>query len=260
MVTLAAARNAFLKAGVTFGDHLLLHSSYKSMGGVEGGPAAFLQMLIDLVTPQGTLILPTFSFDFCSSGRWDARTSPSQMGIVTEIARQRPDGVRLVHPVYSFVAFGRYAPVLGRIRTKSGTGPGSLFTWLRAQNGLIGILGLSWQDSWTAVHHAEEMETVPYRFLKEFHGDVTDVDGTVERGAWQVYVRDWDRGVITAVDPMGVRFEALEMVCRQGIGAACLKVILARDSHEETVRVIRSGRAEGLLYQVVTPEQAKERP
>ena len=47
--------------GIHPGISLLMHSSYKSLGGIEGGAAAFFETLLDVITPEGNLILPSLT-------------------------------------------------------------------------------------------------------------------------------------------------------------------------------------------------------
>ena len=41
---------------------VLVHSSYKSLGGVEGGAEAVIDALMAWVGPNGTVLLPNFNF------------------------------------------------------------------------------------------------------------------------------------------------------------------------------------------------------
>ncbi len=43
----------FQQAGVNPGDTLLVHSSYKSLGGVDGGPQAVIDALLDGAHARG---------------------------------------------------------------------------------------------------------------------------------------------------------------------------------------------------------------
>lgn len=51
--------------GVAEGMTLLVHSSLSSLGWVCGGPVAVVQALMDALTPSGTLVMPTFTGDYC---------------------------------------------------------------------------------------------------------------------------------------------------------------------------------------------------
>lgn len=54
----------FRQTGLTAGEVVLVHSSYKSLGPVDGGPQAVVDALLEVITPTGTLIIPTFNFNF----------------------------------------------------------------------------------------------------------------------------------------------------------------------------------------------------
>lgn len=48
-------RNLGLKKGMT----VIVHSSLKSLGWVVGGPIAVVQALMDVLSEEGTLVMPT---------------------------------------------------------------------------------------------------------------------------------------------------------------------------------------------------------
>ena len=48
--------------GVREGDSILIHSSYKSMGGIEGGIKTLIDALLAVIGDKGTLIAPTLTF------------------------------------------------------------------------------------------------------------------------------------------------------------------------------------------------------
>ena len=64
MLTFEQLLEGFRHLGVEQDDPLLVHSSYKSFGEVEGGPQTVVRALEGALGPQGTLIMPTFNFDF----------------------------------------------------------------------------------------------------------------------------------------------------------------------------------------------------
>ena len=47
----------------------------------------YFRLLINYLGEKGTLIIPTFNFDFCSGKIYDIKNTKSQMGIFSEIAR-----------------------------------------------------------------------------------------------------------------------------------------------------------------------------
>lgn len=196
---------------------------------------------------SGTLLLPLFNFDFAAGAPFDIRTTPSKMGALTEAGRLNVDAVRTGHPIYSFAAIGAHADQFRGVTNYSGYGTDSPFGILHRLGGSIAILDLSDQESMTFYHYVEESLDVPYRYHKAFEGDYTDGLGRTSRRTFGLFVRD--RGIETAVDPMGERLWEMGLYtgCRHGQGAG-LRVIEANAVYDATASVICAGQARGLLY------------
>jgi aminoglycoside 3-N-acetyltransferase len=250
MLTFEKLLEGFRKLGVQEGDTLLVHSSYKSFGEVEGGPQTVIRALEAALGTDGdgTLIMPTFNFDFNKGAPWDVRTTPSKMGVLTELVRTDPHAKRVFHPFYSFAILGKHAEMLGSLRYKSAYERNSVFGKLRDLDGKIMVIGLSYTNSMTFFHHIEQMEGVDYRFLKQFTGEVTDENGNTYTDTFEMLVRDIDKGVITEVDPMGALMEERGVIKSARIGDADVKLMKANEVYEFTAREMR--RDPHLLYYV----------
>jgi aminoglycoside 3-N-acetyltransferase len=244
----------FSDLGVTAGDILLVHSSYKSLGGVEGGPQTVIDALLAVLGENGTLIMPTFNFDFCKGVPWDVRNTPSQMGVITNMVRENPNAKRVFHPIYSFAVLGKQADALTRERYKSSFEEKSLFGKLRALGGKIMIIGLSYTNSMTFFHHVEEMEGVDYRYIKAFTGQVTEEDGRTYEDTFTMLVRDLDKGVITEVNPMGALMEEAGIISVRKIGETDVKLMRADDVYRFTAREMR--RDPQLLYTTMSDQKS----
>ena len=238
----------FKNNGLAAGDTLLVHSSYKSLGGVEGGPQTVIDALLEVLTPTGTLIMPNFNFDFCKGAPWDVRSTPSKMGAITELVREDPRAKRVFHPIYSFAIIGKHAETLTAERYTSSYGANSVFGRLRQLDGKIMVIGLSYTNSMTFFHHIEEMEGVDYRYMKSFTGQVTDWDGTTSEQTFTMLVRDLDRGVHTEVDPMGALMEQAGIITVRKIGEAKVCLMKANEVYEFTAREMK--REPTLLYYI----------
>ena len=250
MLTFEKLVEAFCRLGVEEGDTLLVHSSYKSFGEVEGGPQTVIHALEAALgtDKDGTLIMPTFNFDFNKGLPWDVRTTPSKMGVLTELVRKDPRAKRVFHPFYSFAILGKQAEMLGALRYKSAYERDSVFGKLRDLDGKIMVIGLSYNDSMTFFHHIEQMEGVDYRFLKQFSGQVTDWDGRTYTDTFEMLVRDIDKGVKTMVDPMGALMENAGIIKSAMIGEADVKLMKANEVYEFTAREMK--RDPHLLYYI----------
>jgi aminoglycoside 3-N-acetyltransferase len=243
------------KAGVDSGDVLLVHSSIKrtllKYAEVRDAlsPKDIVQSFLDAVGPLGTLVFPTFNFDFTAGVPFHIQETPSQMGALTEVARLRPDAKRSGHPIYSFVAIGKYAGRFEAINNVSGYGADSPFALLRELDGKIAVLDLPDQKSMTFYHHVEEMHEVDYRFHKTFIGKYTDAGGKMQERSYGIYVRNIEQGVETHVDPAGELMwqNGLYVGDRPLIGSG-LRIVRARQMYDFVSEIISSGRAENLLF------------
>jgi aminoglycoside 3-N-acetyltransferase len=168
--------------------------------------------------------------------------SPEMAGVHSEAA------IRSGHPIYSFAAIGAHAEAFD-VDNFSGYGEDSPFGILRRLDGKIAVLDLEDQNSMTFYHHIEEMHEVPYRFHKTFTGNYTDREGKTSERTYGLFVRRLEQGVLTHVNPMGEILWQKGLYHgerpKQGIG---LRTISARAMYEEVSKVIREGRALGLLY------------
>jgi aminoglycoside 3-N-acetyltransferase len=237
---------SFRDLGVEGGDTVLVHSSYKSLGPVNGGPRAVIDALQYVLGPDGTLIMPTFNFGFCDGEPFDARTTPSRMGVLTELVRNDPNSKRVEHPIYSFAVLGARADEAASISDPSSYGASSLFGHLCKWGGKIMIIGLSYNDSMTFFHHVEELQGVDYRYLKSFSGVVTDVTGESLERTVTMYVRDIDRGVVTAVNAMGELLANKGLIRSTRIGDATVRLMEAREIFDATVEAMQ--KEPRLLY------------
>lgn len=225
----------FKKLGVVKGDVLLVHSSYKSFGGVEGGPQTVINALKSILTEDGTLIVPTFNYDFCQGKSYDVKTTPSKMGIITEIVRADPNSKRTLDPVFSFAILGKHRDYLTNLENDHSFGANSVFEKLRELDAKIMIIGLAYNESVTFFHHIEETQRCDYRYFKEFRGKIIDYENTERDCKITLFVRDIERGVQNSVNTMGLIMEKENIVKKIIIGKSEIKLMKANDVYKRTV-------------------------
>lgn len=158
--------------------------------------ADYEQQLLDMFSNRPILV-PTFNYDFCTTGVYDRRESPSQVGALTDYLRRKYPHKRSLTPVFNFcVLQNRDIPLE---RCDNCFGDQSLFAELVRRDGTVGFLGAAFRSN-TFIHHVEEMCDIRYRFLKEFSGVV--IDGESQQNVALTYrVRplnvpieyDWER-------------------------------------------------------------------
>ena len=111
--------------GIRPGDTLLVHSALSSIGYVEGGADSVVDAFLDAVGPDGTIVMSTLTGWFSP---FDAATSPSTVGHISEVFRRRPGVLRSLHPVHSVAAWGKHAAYIteGHENCPTGCGEGTL--------------------------------------------------------------------------------------------------------------------------------------
>jgi len=109
-VTVADISGAVKQLGIGPGDIVLVHSSYKSLGGVEGGAAAVIAGFENVIGREGTLVMPTLSqVDFFNSYKTWYMDKPSDTGYLTEFFRKQLYVYRSNQATHSVAARGKYA-------------------------------------------------------------------------------------------------------------------------------------------------------
>jgi aminoglycoside 3-N-acetyltransferase len=154
--------------GVPAGSKLLLHSSLRSLGWVEGGADAVIDAFCDVIGAGGTLLAPTLTghegLSAANPPVFDPAVQPGWTGVIPETLRRRAGAVRSLHPTHSVVALGADAERLTRNHARSITpcdewSPyGELAVLEDAYIVLVGVT----HESNTTFHHVEEMAGVDY--------------------------------------------------------------------------------------------------
>lgn len=106
------------KLPIRAGDILLVHSSLKSAGYVEGGADTVIDALLETVGKEGTLVMPTLAMqDFNHAYRDWHMDRPSDVGYITEVFRKRKESLRSDQATHSVAAQGAKAEYLTRDHT-----------------------------------------------------------------------------------------------------------------------------------------------
>jgi aminoglycoside 3-N-acetyltransferase len=154
--------------GVTEGDRLLVHASYKSLGFSAGLPEAVIETLLAAVGGQGTLLMPALSYESVNAKQpcFDVRNTPSCVGILPELFRKRSGVRRSLHPTHSVAAYGKDAIKMTQSHHLDDTpaGVNSPYRKLRDMGGKILFIGCGLEPN-TSMHGVEELIEPPYLFL-----------------------------------------------------------------------------------------------
>ncbi|MGP3928525.1 aminoglycoside N(3)-acetyltransferase [Nonomuraea sp. KM88] len=233
--------------GVEYGQVLLVHSSLRSIGHVEGGAGAVVSALRGALGPGGTLVVPTgtsansdtsahhratiagMSPDEVAAYRarmppYDPATTPTDaMGRIPEHVRTLREALRSAHPQTSFAAVGPQAGEIidGHARDCL-LGERSPLARLYDTGATVLLLGVGY-DRCTAFHLAE------YRYTRRpprrtYRAVVDDGDGRTWYAFEDVALDDSDFAVV------GAAFERTGVVRIGRVGQAPARLFSLPDA------------------------------
>jgi aminoglycoside N3'-acetyltransferase len=209
---------------------MIVHSSFKSLGGVEGGPGAVAQALIDAVSPGGSAFVPTFNY---GKDPYDPATAPSHDGVITEFFRKLPGAVRSLHPTHSIAGVGPDAAEMLRDHDKvHAFAVGSPCWKLWERDAWVLLIGVN-HNANSVAHVAEELERMSYLDRRRV-ARVMQPDGTIR----EVELRRpgcseaWD----AVIDPP---LRARGAIRERRVGSAKLILMRARDVVDVTREMLR---------------------
>ena len=229
--------------GVTAGGVVLVHTSYKSLGFVVGGPQAAVEALLDAAGPEGTIVVPTHTPDNSDPESWsnppvspawwepirrgspgfDVDRTPASryMGRLAELVRTWPGALRSGHPQVSFAAVGRRAAEIVRDHSLAdGLGEPSPLGAVYRLDGQVLLLGCG-HDTNTSLHLAETRRPHPPQLAAG--ASVRGADGVARWTRWtevDVDASDFDR--------IGADFEKEDGATLGPVGAATARLMRQR--------------------------------
>lgn len=146
-------------------DTVLIHSSMKAIGEVEGGADCVLDVWQEYFE-EGLLLLPTHTWANVNGDNpvFDPENTESCVGLLTNLFRSRPGVVRSLHPTHSMAAYGNCAEeyVAGEEYCNTPCTPGGCYDRLRSVGGKILLVGVGHERN-TFIHSVEEVLNIPNR-------------------------------------------------------------------------------------------------
>lgn len=223
---------------------MLLWMSRKSQDPVS--PDTILNGIMSRIGEEGTLLIPTYNWDFCEGKGFDYYYTRCKTGTLGTAALSRSDFIRTKHPIYSFAVSGRDARQLFQMDNISSFGSNSPFAYLHHKNAINVLIDVDYKNSFTFTHYAEEQTglPVPYRFLKSFTGYYTDENGITMEKTYTMLVRSYELKTSVTINPMGEILEA------EGIAKKYYY-------HERPIRILRMGEAYPYLVKDITENRSR---
>ncbi len=155
----------------------------------------FINSCIDIIGPNGTLLIQSFTWDFCRGNGFDYYNSKSEVGALSNyVLENRKDFKRTKHPIYSFLVWGAKQDFFVSLDNQDAWGMGSPFAYFREFKAKQLLVACEPLAGMTFLHFVEQWTGVPYRHPKYFFGKYIDEAGKEEVRTYSMYVRDIDVG------------------------------------------------------------------
>lgn len=158
------------KIGILPSDTLLVHSSMKAIGQVDGGADTVLDAFIEYLQDDGLLIFPTHTWKQMNDeyNVFNPLTEPSCVGLLTNLFLKRLGVIRSLHPTHSVAALGKDAAEYTSGEEQFDTPCSRDGCWgkLYDRNAKILFLGCSLKRN-TFLHGVEEWINIPNRLMAE---------------------------------------------------------------------------------------------
>ena len=112
---------------------------------------------------------------------------------------KRKDSIRSLHPIFSVAAIGNKAEYYTKIENNACFGEGTFFDRLVKSHVKVLGFGTRLAAALTLLHHTEQMNNVPYRYIKSFEGSIR-TGNTVKEEKFEYFVRNLDMDTYFRLD------------------------------------------------------------
>ncbi len=166
------------KMGAPRSSVVLMHSSLRAVGEVEGGAEGLLDALIEFFTRDGGLFcVPTHTWAMLGEEiTLDTTSDKTCLGAFSTVAIRDGRGIRSLHPTHSMVVFGDRKKaeefILSEPFITSATSPESCYGKLYKWGGHVLLVGVGHNRN-TYIHSVEEMLNLPNRMEEKPEKTVT---------------------------------------------------------------------------------------
>lgn len=228
-LTATRLKDDLQKLGVRSGMHLFVHCSLSKIGWIVGGTVTLIEVLLDLVGPNGTLIMPSHTSGNSDPSEWQNPPVPAEwfdvirqnmppyqsaitptmfMSKLVETFRHWPGVLRSQHPKYSVVALGPKARWFIDQHVESCGEQSPLARIYECMDdGYVLLLGVQHRNN-TSLHLAEYRYQVRDQVERTYRESAAVINSETNAREW----REWDDFHYRSDDFMdiGRAFETIE--------------------------------------------------
>lgn len=241
---------------------VLMHSSLRSVGTVEGGAQTLLDTLIEYFTSKGGLLcVPTHTWGFLDEEiTLDMTSSRTCLGAFSEIALSDGRGLRSENATHSMVVFGDRFRAERFVKDEpyvlSGTSPDSCYGKIYDEGGAILLVGVAHNRN-TYLHSVSEMLGMSNRVSPEARRvKVRKADGTVEERMIRTHYTDYTKDISLRFPQYETAFRYHRCIIDGYIGSAPAQLCDARGMKAVVELILRNnGGTDPLLDESAIPQK-----
>ena len=163
--------NDIQSLGIEKEDKIMIHSSLKRVGKIDGEADTLLNAFCSYLGDKGLLVLPCHTWGTLNEGQVFDTDTPSNLGVLPNLFRKRKGVFRSLHPTHSVCAYGLGAQdfVQGELGNNCYCGIGCMQK-LYDMNGKILLLGVT-LTSCTFFHLIEEQTILNHFWFNDKPND-----------------------------------------------------------------------------------------
>ena len=184
--------NILTKLNIRKGDTVLVNSNILRIIMMTKGKTNALDLIEILkkkVTKKGTLIFPTYSWDFCKFKKFDYLKTKSVCGSLSNFSLKDKEFIRSKNPIFSFSIYGKNKNKIANMSHTDCFSINSPFGYLIENNGKNLFIDIDHKDANTFVHVVEQFYKVNYRYSKNFSGTYINKNKKKKKIQIKMYVR-----------------------------------------------------------------------
>lgn len=241
MYTKETLFNDLKNMGLQHTDAIMVHSSMKAIGPVDGGADTVVDTFMEYFK-DGLFMTPTHTWAQMSEeyALFDPKEEPACVGIIPNIFRTREGVVRSLHPTHSIAAYGPKATeyVAGEENVTTPCQPGGCWSRLLDINAKILMLGCTHTRN-TYIHAVEELLDVPERLTeKPVDFQIKMPDGSIKAVAVHRHYNKVKEHISEEYDKLAQAFYDCGAAQKVKFGDADCILCDARNVYEITKKVL----------------------
>lgn len=251
-------KNQIKAMGVVPTDTVIIHTSLKKIGEVEGGADTVIDAFKECLS-EGLFLVPTHTWDEIGPKQpvYNVKTSVPCIGVLPTVAAFRKDGVRSLHPTHSMWATGRGAAefVAGEEKAESPTPPTFAWDRLAEVNARILLLGVG-NDKNTFIHSVDEVLDIPDRLSdKFFEATIVDSEGKEYKHPYRGHHCSRSDDVSQQFVNFDKAFIELGAMSFGKFGNAEVRIVDAAKAKEILIKILKNADRDLCIEKMDIPEE-----